>query len=583
MLPGDNPQCLGHPLPNCTVTVRTPSGEEAIPLSTHQLYVSGVNLMRGYLNRPDQPFIHFDGDERRYYPTGDLVQRLPNGEILFIGRVDSQVKVRGYRVELGEVESVLAGVSGVRSARVVLAEGGLDLVAYVVPTAGKVLEAGELREQCMRRLAFYMVPRQFHLLHSMPLTPNAKVDMGRLVSTHVNPSQDRLWPANVPERLQIVEEIAEILGVRVDEVLSAVDKTRGYAYLGGNSLNAQRLVRGLAKRWALEDEFDLVGRLLSPAGTLADFIREVESRTRTISSDQALPTAPPAPSNSTHHRAAIPLSVQQEQFFYLAQLERPSTDPNGLAVYTLPLLMQFHSDRLDIPRLHHAFFDMVQRQTVLRTVVRESREGDITQEVLSLTEAFFPCPDVRALTEVEEELAQRMRAFTLEGLEETGPPIKCTLFKTSHHYFLLVLIHHMACDAYSTGLMEDFVQRRYRELAEGVKPQRIPPLAYTYQDWAIGQKDEMNLHRLRVQLLEMKQLYERAQWNSLDVVALFEGMGHEVVECWGEFLINPSKFRQISDFPANLSIRPNTPVHSPYQASAINRSHCLPLLLQSFG
>jgi acyl-CoA synthetase (AMP-forming)/AMP-acid ligase II len=149
-----------------------------------ELYIGGAGLARGYLNRPEvsaekfvpDPFSEEPG--ARLYRTGDVARYLPNGDIEFAGRIDQQVKVRGFRIELSEIENLLLGHPAIAEAAVSLheRESVKSLVAYVVPHAGPAVSTGELRRFLQQHLPEYMVPSVYMVLEELPLTPNGKVD-----------------------------------------------------------------------------------------------------------------------------------------------------------------------------------------------------------------------------------------------------------------------------------------------------------------------------------------------------------------------------------------------------------------------
>lgn len=172
---------IGHPVPHARAYVLDGTGR---PAPTGELHVGGVGVSRGYVNRPGVTAGRFVPDPyasepgARMYRTGDLVSRRPDGVLEFLGRIDAQVKVRGYRVELGEIESVLLAHPGVRGAAVSVV--GERLCAYVTATPGRVPEAQELIAYLTTRLPQYMVPAQYVFVATLPLTPAGKVDRSRL-------------------------------------------------------------------------------------------------------------------------------------------------------------------------------------------------------------------------------------------------------------------------------------------------------------------------------------------------------------------------------------------------------------------
>ena len=175
---------IGQPLAHLSVTLRDDHGMEVADGSAGEMWISGAGLSRGYLNRDDltsERFVIADG--RRHYRSGDLARRLPDGELEFLGRADRQVKVRGYRIELAEIEGVLRGRAGIRDAAVEVAirpDIGDYLMAYVVPDDGARLDVGEVRAECERLLPPHMLPAAYVTLPAIPLTPSGKVDRAAL-------------------------------------------------------------------------------------------------------------------------------------------------------------------------------------------------------------------------------------------------------------------------------------------------------------------------------------------------------------------------------------------------------------------
>ncbi|MDT0478067.1 non-ribosomal peptide synthetase, partial [Streptomyces sp. DSM 41014] len=186
---------IGRPIANTEVFV-VGHADQLVPVGVPgELLVSGASVGRGYLNRPEltaEKFaeVEIAGKTRRVYRTGDLVRWLPTGDLEFLGRIDTQVKMRGIRIELGEVEARLMSHRGVASAAVVVREdspGDKRLAAYVVRDKGAMLDTTTMRRWCSDSLPDYMVPGAFVFLDELPLTPNGKVDRRALPA----PDNDR--------------------------------------------------------------------------------------------------------------------------------------------------------------------------------------------------------------------------------------------------------------------------------------------------------------------------------------------------------------------------------------------------------
>ncbi|MBT0770089.1 amino acid adenylation domain-containing protein [Kineosporia sp. J2-2] len=240
---------IGHPLDDTGVYLLDAAGQ-LVPLGVPgEIHVSGPGVARGYLGRPDLTAQRFVPDPfgpcgARLYRSGDLARRRPDGRLEFLGRSDDQVKVRGFRIEPGEIRSVLVTHPTVRDAVVLVREdtpGELRIVAYVVPTDGTAPDPGDLRTLLARQLPSYMVPSAFVPLGRIPLTTNGKVDRAALPA----PGRAALAAAQeyVAPRTALEERIAgawlTVLGV--DRV--GVDD--GFFELGGDSIAAVALVGAL--------------------------------------------------------------------------------------------------------------------------------------------------------------------------------------------------------------------------------------------------------------------------------------------------------------------------------------------------
>ena len=211
-----------------------------------ELYIGGIGVARGYLNRPEltaehfvpHPFSHTPGT--RLYKTGDLGRYLPDGRLEFLGRVDHQVKLRGFRVELGEIETVLEHHSMVRQAVVTTQEvipGGMRLVAYVVPDHPSQLSNNDLHHFVQEKLPAYMVPAVFVILDALPLTPSGKVDR-RALPTPERTGTDRpetFLAPRTPVEKQVAQIWADVLH------LENVGLHDNFFALGGHSLLATQI------------------------------------------------------------------------------------------------------------------------------------------------------------------------------------------------------------------------------------------------------------------------------------------------------------------------------------------------------
>jgi acyl carrier protein len=268
---------LGRPVANTAIHLVDRRGDPVPPGTAGELLIAGVQVGRGYRRRPALTAERFVADPyagepgRRLYRTGDLVRARSSGEIEFLGRIDHQVKVRGFRIEPGEIEAELSALPAVREAVVLLRREGGDphLVAYLVPAVEEV-SVGELRGALRRRLPDYMVPAAFVVLEKLPLTANGKVDRRALPAPEeAGAARDRelVPPSNETERI-VAAVWREVLGT------AEIGIHDDFFDLGGHSLLATRVLT------RVRDAFDveLTLRDVFEHPTVARFAEHVLSR-----------------------------------------------------------------------------------------------------------------------------------------------------------------------------------------------------------------------------------------------------------------------------------------------------------------
>jgi amino acid adenylation domain-containing protein len=242
-----------------------------------EIYIGGAGLGRGYRNRPDltaerfvsNPFCATPG--ARMYRTGDLGRRLPNGEIAFLGRLDEQVKVRGYRVEPSEVSTVLCQHPAVQASLVVAKEdvpGEKELVAYLVFSPGVAATATALREYLRQRMPDYMVPSAFVPIASLPVTEQGKVNRAALPSVNGNRLSDEAY---VAPRTLVEEELVKILAPLLK--LDRVGVNDNFFLLGGHSLLGTQVIARVSDTFGV----DLTLLKLFDHPTVAEMAAEIEN------------------------------------------------------------------------------------------------------------------------------------------------------------------------------------------------------------------------------------------------------------------------------------------------------------------
>ncbi|RYZ31861.1 MAG: hypothetical protein EOO72_16180, partial [Myxococcaceae bacterium] len=335
-------------------------GQPVPPGVSGELFIGGDGLARGYLSRPNltaerfvpNPFATTQGE--RLYRTGDVTRWKPDGVLEFLGRADAQVKVRGYRIELAEVEAALLAHPGVREAVVMVREetpGDKRLTAWFV--ANPELEVSALRGFLAQRLPEYMLPSALVPSEALPLTPNGKVDRKALLAMEVAQQASSTYEAPVtPTEVMLAGIWAELLRV------PQVGRHDNFFELGGHSLLATQVVARI--RTTLGVELPLCDLFTAPT------VAVLAARLGRI-----VPKASAAPLIRANRTSASPLSFAQQRLWFIDQLEP------GSSLYNIPLGLTF-SGALDVEALRGSLDALMARHEALRTTFH-SEEGQPVQ------------------------------------------------------------------------------------------------------------------------------------------------------------------------------------------------------------
>ncbi|HWM36227.1 MAG TPA: amino acid adenylation domain-containing protein, partial [Streptomyces sp.] len=480
---------VGTPIPGARFYVLDSRLRPVPPGTTGELYVAGPGVARGYLGRPGLTASRFVADPfgppgSRLYRSGDLAGWRADGGLEYAGRADDQIKVRGFRIEPGEIEAALSQAPGVAHA-VVAAEPGRDgtgdarLVAYVVADSRRPDQqrgtadplGAALREYLRARLPDHLIPAVFVPLERLPLTPNGKLDREALPSPA---SADRAAPGGpVPdEQPQTADErrLAALYAELLD--VSQVGAADGFFDLGGDSLRATRLVSRVRSELNADIDVRDVFEYPTVAGLAARLRVHAPGRT-------AQPPVSSLPLPVTEGRPeSVPLSHAQRRLWFQQSLTGPD------AAYNVPLVLRMTGD-LDQDALRTALDDVTERHESLRTVVRE-RAGRAEQFVLPPESARPWLPEVRTdAARLDEALGAAARhAFRLE----TEPPLRAQLFTSAPgEHVLLLLLHHIACDAASLAPLLTDLGTAYAARSGGGRPPWTP-LPVQYADYALWQR-----------------------------------------------------------------------------------------------
>jgi amino acid adenylation domain-containing protein len=479
----DGKVVIGAPIANTEVYVLDEQLQSTPVGVGGQLWIGGAGLARGYLRRPEltaerfipHPYSILPG--ARLYRSGDRGRWRGDGQLEFLGRLDRQVKVRGHRVELGEVEAVLREHPCVRDCIVIESgeQGESRLVGYLIAKGKVVLELVELRRYLRMQLPEYMVPVAWVMLKQWPLTANGKVDRRAL------PKPQSRSEVQVIEEEQVRSPMEELVAGVWCEVLRLKEVGRGEGFfdLGGHSLLAMQVISRVR---------EIVGRKLSlrlifEHPTVAGMAEQIERERKSESGVRDRGAGPKLRRRAGERREAA-LSYAQERLWFLGQLVPRS------AFYNLPLGMRVKG-ALKVEALRESLNEVMKRHEVLRTSFMWSGNGPV-QVIAEEMRSEMPEIEVRGMgeKEKEEEIERLMREEGERTFElGRGPLIRGQVVRVGEEeWVVLVTMHHIVSDGWSMGVLARELEVMYREKVGG-KSAGLKELPIQYADYAEWQRE----------------------------------------------------------------------------------------------
>ena len=460
--PGAATVPIGRPVWNTRVYVLGPDLQPVLPGVPGELYLAGVQLAQGYLERRGLSSERFVADPygppgTRMYRTGDLCRWNEAGAVEYVGRTDFQVKVRGLRIELGEIETALRQQPGVHQATVTVREdvpGDQRIVAYLAGPA----DVGAVRAALAERLPDYMVPGAFVVMDALPVSANGKLDRRALPAPEAGTSTAGRGPRNPQEEI-LCGLFAEILGV------GRVGIDDSFFALGGHSLLATRLVSRVRTTFGVE----LPVRALFETPTVAGLAAVVAG------SGSAREALRPLPRPDR-----IPVSYAQRRLWFLNRMEVDGAN------YNVPLALRLVGP-LDRSALQLALGDVVARHESLRTIFPES-DGEPVQVVLPPERAAVRLGPVPAVP--PDQLDGWLTTMSGHGFDlAVEPPCRARLAATGpDEHVLLFVLHHIASDGWSQLPLGHDLAVAYEARAAGREPAWAAPLPVQYADYALWQR-----------------------------------------------------------------------------------------------
>ncbi|KAI9330506.1 hypothetical protein BDR26DRAFT_999284 [Obelidium mucronatum] len=448
---------IGHPLYNCRHYVLHAKTREPMAYGcTGELFIGGIQVGRGYLNRPELTEKSFVPDPfrpgQRMYKTGDLARMHSNGHVEILGRIDHQVKLRGYRIELGEIESVLLKHPGVSVAAVIMREdepGNQYLAAYLVKSDAKEFEIGAFKAHCASSLLPYMIPTAFVWMEKLPVTVNGKLDKRALpIPEFAVCDHEEL----VPLEGEIEHIVASVWSQLLNTPLESIGRNSNFFALGGNSLLAARIISKLNadsrlgqisfSEFMSSQSLQLLCDMLAGPSTSLLFPQVVLSK--------------------HHGEYSRPASISESRLFVYQQQHPQSVEYNSISYYTI--------SGMSFENLQQGVSALVSRHEALRTQykwVSENIVAFVAESAASVRVTQFP---------TRENMQQiPNRPFDL-GIE---PPVRFYVFpdELEGSWTVAAAMHHICYDGTCMPVFE-------RDLYALCTGNTLPPVVSQYGDFA---------------------------------------------------------------------------------------------------
>ncbi|MEO1049778.1 MAG: amino acid adenylation domain-containing protein [Bacteroidota bacterium] len=468
---------IGRPITNFRVAILDDFGHLQPIGIPGELHIGGAGLAKGYLNRPaltNEKFVElnvFDETEERFYKTGDICSWAWDGKMMFHGRKDRQVQLRGHRIELSEIEKYLIQYDGVSNAHLVAYDEGNDkyLAAYYVSEKGNI--DNQLKEFLNEQVPYYMVPSHFCNLDSLPLNKNGKIDETRLPKAESRKAKsDYLAPKSALE-VGIVEVWQEILGYE------RIGVTDSFLELGGHSLKAMRILSQMRKDLGVKADL----RDLFEYPTIRELASKLEG---TQSSDQIeIPKA--------EAREFYPVSASQKGLWLIDQQSKWQHAYNIPEVYHL-------DSTLDIEVLRVASIYLVNRHESLRTTFH-LQDDEVVQKVHTDADAIgFSLVHTELEAGQQEEAKSLVQADQQQAFDlSKGPLLSIHVISLGEaDHLVSLVIHHIISDGWSMNVLRKELLNIYEALANQSEPE-LDALTVQYKDYAVWQYEELSSGKLK--------------------------------------------------------------------------------------
>ncbi|SHL03837.1 non-ribosomal peptide synthetase [Flavobacterium chilense] len=454
---------IGKPIANTKIYIVNDSLELQPFGVPGELLISGIQVARGYLNLSELTENRFIADPFRkgyhVYRTGDIAKWQSDGSIQYLGRIDNQVKIRGNRIELGEVENAITMFKAVQQVVVVAKELNSEkvLVAYIV--AENVLDKTELRSFLQGRLPEFMVPGFYIQLTQLPLSSNGKIDRKKLPEISSKDIVRKVYVAPVSTiEKELVSIWQDVLG------LENIGITDNFFELGGHSLIIAQVINRTQKQ--LGSTVNYKDFFSNP--TILGLSKALESNHYV-----AIPAIPESTS--------YPLTPSQNRLWVLSQLE------GGELAYNMPAAVKLKG-AVDANKFQEAFLKLIARHEILRTSFKINHEGEISQFIVPAEQVKFKIENKDFLLKVDKEqiLEEYLKEENNKIFDlEQAPLIRASIIRLEDNEFLFFLsLHHIIGDGWSIEVLISELIKIYNALTQA-KEINLPELKIQYKDYAV--------------------------------------------------------------------------------------------------
>ncbi len=471
---------IGRPLSNTRVYLLDQNRQPVGTGMTAELYVGGDGLAQGYLNQPELTAARFLPDpfaeiaNARMYKTGDLARWRSDGSLEYIGRTDEQVKLRGHRVELGEIQTTLEQHPAVQQAAVIVRSDMARehvMIAYLVMSDEEVA-SDDLRDFLSRRLPAYMIPALFVILDQLPVTSNGKIDRAALPAPGVietMTSKNEESPRGEHE-LRLMEVWKTLLPNR------SIGRRSNFFELGGHSLLAIRLQSCIEQKFGLR--FPLAAFFEAP--TVESFARQL-ARTCADSGNSN-------PIQRVDRSQPLPMSHGQRRMWLLHQM---IPDP---AAYNVPVAFVIRG-QIDAERVRRSLNSLLSRHEILRTALEQQNDAFVAR-IVPFSEVALPWCEIDLQTVLSGDNPRTVEECLLDEARRPFDLAQAPLWRStwmtieSEEHVLLFVLHHSVVDEWSLRFFFDELRALYA--ADGqLELAALPALPIQYVDFAAWQRDRL--------------------------------------------------------------------------------------------